>query len=287
MNIFHIFTVANLEHLIDIFIIWFVFYKIANWVRGTRASQLLRGIVLLILLRILAWATRLEAIGWLLDQVINWGPIALIVIFQQEIRRALENIGTKYFFEPSQPSVPSEEILMTALDQALPYLSRRRIGALIAIEQKTSLADIIQTGISINARVSSALLINTFIPNTPLHDGAVIINGDHLISATSYLPLSKNPATSKELGTRHRAGLGLSETSDAIVIIVSEETGEVSIAYNGILHRNLEPEKYDQFLRNILIKKKTKNNSSIFKKISSWRTNKRNVNKRNSNSNRK
>lgn len=270
MNLANIFTYENLVHLGDILIIWFVLYNVANWVRGTRAMQLVRGIVILIFVRLIAWWFGFDTVSWILDQVINWGPIALVVLFQQEIRRALEKLGTKSFFRPSGPSVPSEEIVMTALDQALPYLSRRRIGALIAIEQETSLAEIIETGITLDAQVSSALLINTFIPNTPLHDGAAIINGDRLEAATAYLPLSSNPSTSKDLGTRHRAGLGLAESTDAIVIIVSEETGEVSIAHKGVLYRSLKPEKYDQFLRDRLIPENEKNRSAVFSNLASW-----------------
>ncbi|ABJ57506.1 diadenylate cyclase CdaA [Oenococcus oeni] len=270
MNLIDIFTYENLVHLIDILVIWFVLYNIANWVRGTRAMQLVRGIVILIVVRLIAWWIGLDTVSWILDQVINWGPIALVVLFQQEIRRALENLGTRSFFRPAGTSVPSEEIVMTALDQALPYLSRRRIGALIAIEQETSLAEIIDTGITLDAQVSSALLINTFIPNTPLHDGAAIIRSDRLVAATAYLPLSSNPSTSKDLGTRHRAGLGLAESTDAIVIIVSEETGEVSIAQKGVLHRSLKPEKYDQFLRDRLITENEKNHSDVFANLASW-----------------
>lgn len=270
MNLIDIFTYENLVHLIDILVIWFVLYNIANWVRGTRAMQLVRGIVILIVVRLIAWWIGLDTVSWILDQVINWGPIALVVLFQQEIRRALENLGTRSFFRPAGPSVPSEEIVMTALDQALPYLSRRRIGALIAIEQETSLAEIIDTGITLDAQVSSALLINTFIPNTPLHDGAAIIRSDRLVAATAYLPLSSNPSTSKDLGTRHRAGLGLAESTDAIVIIVSEETGEVSIAQKGVLYRSLKPEKYDQFLRDRLITENEKNRSDVFANLASW-----------------
>ncbi|MFT8916891.1 MAG: diadenylate cyclase CdaA [Oenococcus sp.] len=270
MNLSNIFTYENLVHLIDILVVWFVLYNVANWVRGTRAMQLVRGIVILIVVRLVAWWVGLETISWFLDQIINWGPIALVVLFQQEIRRALENLGTRSFFRPSGPSVPSEEIVMTALDQALPYLSRRRIGALIAIEQKTSLSDIIETGITLDARVSSALLINTFIPNTPLHDGAAVIRADRLVAATAYLPLSSDPTTSKDLGTRHRAGLGLAESTDAIVIIVSEETGEVSVAHKGVLHRSLKPEQYDQFLRERLIPENEKNQSDVFANLTSW-----------------
>ncbi|EHN58348.1 diadenylate cyclase CdaA [Oenococcus kitaharae] len=270
MDLSNIFTYENFVHLIDILVVWFVLYNVANWVRGTRAMQLVRGIVILIVVRLVAWWVGLETISWFLDQIINWGPIALVVLFQQEIRRALENLGTRSFFRPSGPSVPSEEIVMTALDQALPYLSRRRIGALIAIEQKTSLSDIIETGIALDARVSSALLINTFIPNTPLHDGAAVIRADRLVAATAYLPLSSDPTTSKDLGTRHRAGLGLAESTDAIVIIVSEETGEVSVAHKGVLHRSLKPEQYDQFLRERLIPENEKNQSDIFANLTAW-----------------
>lgn len=250
MDFSEIFSLQNLIHLLDILVVWYVVYKIGKWVSGTRAMQLVRGVFMLIAIRIIAWWVGMDTVSWILDQIISWGPIALVVLFQQEIRRALEQLGNGFsVLKNTADTEPAELTVVNALDQALPYLSKRRIGALIAIEQKTSLQEIIKTGIEMDAKITPGIIINTFIPNTPLHDGAVIIRDDRVAAATAYLPLSENKNTSKDLGTRHRAALGLSETSDAVVIVVSEETGEVSIAYRGYLSRNLTPEEYDDYLR--------------------------------------
>lgn len=254
MDFSNIFTLQNFLKLVDILIVWFVVYKISSLVSGTRAMQLVRGIFIVIAMRLIAWLLGLDTVAYILDQVISWGPIALVVLFQSEIRQALERLGNGFsIFRNNKEDIPVELTVVNALDQALPYLSRRKIGALIAIERRTSLQEIIDTGIVIDAKITPEILINTFIPNTPLHDGAVIIRGDRVVSATAYLPLSENANTSKELGTRHRAALGLSETTDAIVIVVSEETGEVSIANRGYLDRDMDVEQYDEYLRAQLV----------------------------------
>ncbi|MDR0899419.1 MAG: diadenylate cyclase CdaA [Lactobacillaceae bacterium] len=269
MTLSEIFTIQNLAHLLDIAVVWFVVYKVGTWVSGTRAMQLVRGVFIILIIRLIAWYLGLDTVAWILDQVISWGPIALVVLFQTELRQALERLGNGVSIFKSKDDLPAELTVIGALDQAIPYLSRRKIGALIAIERSTSLQEIIDTGIEIDAEVSSALLINTFIPNTPLHDGAVVIRNDRIASATSYLPLSENVTTSKELGTRHRAALGLSEETDAVVIVVSEETGEVSIAHEGYLNRHLKPEEYDEYLRSHLLPSKRESKNSWFSKSDS------------------
>lgn len=217
--------------------------------------QLVRGLLFIIFIRILSDLLNLQTVSWVLDQVISWGPIALIVIFQQEVRRSLENIGRRSLFSNfDKTKETSEQKLVVDLSNALNYLSKRKIGALIAIEQRDTLQDYVSTGIELNADVTSELLINTFIPNTPLHDGAVIIRGLKIAAAATYLPLSDNRTISKELGTRHRSAVGLSEQTDAIVIVVSEETGEVSIAQKGYLNRNLDEAEYQKILSEQLIK---------------------------------
>jgi diadenylate cyclase len=248
-------TPQNFIRLIDILVVWFALYYALKAMRGTRAVQLIRGIAVLIIVRLVAWWLGLPTVSWILDQVINWAPIALVVIFQQEIRRFLENLGNGSFnIRRKRDAQTRDQKLVSDLSGAIEYLAARKIGALIALEQRDSLQDYINTGIALDADVSSGLLINTFIPNTPLHDGAVIIRNFRIASAASYLPLSDNRTIAKELGTRHRSAVGLSENTDALVIVVSEETGEVSVAQNGYLSRHLEKNGgYQEFLANQLV----------------------------------
>lgn len=186
----------------------------------------------------------------MLKQVIEFGFLAIIIIFQPEIRRGLEQIGRGKLFQRSTSQEEEEQTrLIEAMKKSVSYMAKRRIGALISIEKDTGLNEYIETGIGLNAEVSSELLINIFIPNTPLHDGAVIMQKDKVTAAACYLPLSESPFISKELGTRHRAALGLSEVTDAITIVVSEETGAISITLNGNLHRNLSLEEFETLLR--------------------------------------
>ncbi|MDR2660667.1 MAG: diadenylate cyclase CdaA [Lactobacillaceae bacterium] len=252
MDLSHFFTIQNFIRLIDILIVWFVMYKIWNFVSGTRAMQLVRGVFILVIVRVISWWMGLNTVSWVLDQIISWGPVILLILFQEEIKSAIEQLGNGFSLFTNKNEKSTEFKVIDSLEQALIYLSKKKIGALIAIEQQTSLQEIINTGIKIDADISSALLINTFIPNTPLHDGAVIIRDQKIVAATAYLPNSQNDKISKDLGTRHRAALGLSEVTDALVMVVSEETGEVSIAYRGYLNRNMKPEEYDDFLRSKL-----------------------------------
>jgi diadenylate cyclase len=187
-----------------------------------------------------------------MDQIINWGVIAMVVIFQPEIRRGLEHIGRGTVFTRNKRENEDEEALITQLDQALQYMSKRRIGALITIQMETGLEEYIETGIPMDADVTGALLINTFIPNTPLHDGAVIIKNNKIAVAAAYLPLSESNLIPKELGTRHRAAVGISEVTDALTIVISEETGEISITQNNELLRGMSQDDYLKYLRDQL-----------------------------------
>ena len=194
----------------------------------------------------------METLGWMLDQVIRFGFLAIIIIFQPEIRRALEQLGRgKIFARSSLQEQEEQNRLLGAMSKSVSYMAKRRIGALISIERETGLSEYIETGIPMNATISSELLINLFIPNTPLHDGAVIIQRNKIASAACYLPLSESPFISKDLGTRHRAAIGLSEVTDAVTIVVSEETGAVSITANGDLHRNLTMDEFEQHLKRL------------------------------------
>lgn len=242
----------SVVRIIDIVIVWWLLYRLMMLIRGTKAVTLLRGVGIVIAVKLISWYVGLTTISWLTDQIINWGAIALVVVFQPEIRRGLEHLGRSALFKQKQ-AYQQETRLINELDDAIQYMSKRHIGALISIEMETGLEEYIETGIKIDAEVSSQLLINTFIPNTPLHDGAVIIKDARLAAAAAYLPLSDNPTIPKELGTRHRASVGISEVTDALTIVVSEETGDVSITRNAELMQSLSREDYRKYLTRQLV----------------------------------
>jgi diadenylate cyclase len=239
-------------NILDILLVWFVLYKLITVIKGTKAVQLLKGIFFIIIARLITEALNLETLSWILQQVLNWGFLAIIIIFQPELRRALEQLGRGRLFSSSTLNEESERNrLIEALVKSVSYMAKRRIGALISIERETGLNDYIETGIQMNSDITSELMINLFIPNTPLHDGAVIVQKNRIAAAACYLPLSESPFISKDLGTRHRAALGISEVTDAITIVVSEETGAISLTANGDLHRNLSLEDFETKLRRI------------------------------------
>ena len=250
----NLFSWQNLVSLLDVLVVWYEIYMLMMLLRGTKAVQLFRGIVVIIFIKLASWYIGLETVSWIMDQVINWGIIAIIVIFQPEIRRGLEHLGRGSLFANYNRKENEAEIkLVDALDQAIQYMSKRRIGALITVQMNTGLDDYIETGIPLDADVSGALLINIFIPNTPLHDGAVIIKDNRIAVAAAYLPLSESNLIPKELGTRHRAAVGISEVTDALTIVVSEETGGVTITKNNELIRDLTQQDYRKLLYNELV----------------------------------
>lgn len=233
----------------EILILAFFLYHIILWMKNSRAWTLLKGILVIILFALIAYIFNFTTILWIAGKTINVALIAVVVIFQPELRKALEQLGNKKYFagflqfdDQKEKNELFSEKTVNELVKATYEMAKKKTGALIVIEQKINLEDYIKTGIDIDAFVSNQLLINIFEHNTPLHDGAVIIRGNRIVSATCYLPLSDNMDLSKELGTRHRAGAGMSEATDAFVIIVSEETGKVSIAHNGELIRNVDGE---------------------------------------------
>lgn len=245
----NLWTWSTVTNLIDITVVWWVLYRLIMLLRGTKAVQLFRGILVIAIIRVAAWYLQLRSVGVIIDQVLNWAVIAIVIIFQPEIRRGLEHIGRGSFFTHGRDTAREQEIQMVAeLDTAIQYMSKRRIGALITIQQNTGLEDYIETGIKMDAAITGALLINTFIPNTPLHDGAVIIRDNRIAVAAAYLPLSESSAIPKSLGTRHRAAVGISEVTDAVTIVVSEETGGVTITNNNNLMIDLSREDYMKFL---------------------------------------
>ena len=236
-------------HLLDILIVAYFIYRLIRALAGTKIMSLIQGVVLFILLKFVAEWIGFTTITYLMNQVITYGVIAGVLIVAPEIRTGLEKFGrtTQVFMQTQQAS--DEEKLVKALLKSVAYMSPRKIGALIAIERTQTLQEYISTGIPLNADISNQLLINIFIPNTPLHDGAVIIRGNKIATACSYLPLSESMAISKEFGTRHRAAIGLSENSDALTIVVSEETGGISITSKGEFLHDLSKEEFEAILR--------------------------------------
>ncbi|SDN85331.1 diadenylate cyclase CdaA [Alkalicoccus daliensis] len=253
----------GLAVIVDISLVAFVIYKLIMIIRGTRAVQLVKGITVILAVWFLSGYLGLNTLQWIMQQAVTYGLLAIIIIFQPELRRALEQLGRGRFFQTS--STADEEEVRQSIDHiisAAKYMGKRRIGALISLERGTGMNDYIETGVPMHAQLTSELLTNIFIPNAPLHDGAVIIKNNEIMAAGCYLPLSENPFISKELGTRHRAALGVSEVTDSITIAVSEETGGISVTKNGELHRNLEEEGLRKLLENELLKRESNGSSS-------------------------
>ncbi|PYZ91909.1 TIGR00159 family protein [Salipaludibacillus keqinensis] len=249
--------------IVDILLVAFVIYKLIMVIRGTRAVQLVKGITVILAVWFLSGYLGLNTLQWIMQQAVTYGLLAIIIIFQPELRRALEQLGRGHLFQSS--SIADDEEVKQSIEhiiKAANYMGKRRIGALISLERETGMNDYIETGILMNAKLTSELLINVFIPNTPLHDGAVILKNNEIMAAGCYLPLSENPFISKELGTRHRAALGVSEVTDSITIAVSEETGGISVTKNGELHRNLDEDALRKTLENELIKQDSNGSSS-------------------------
>ncbi|MCG8501141.1 MAG: diadenylate cyclase CdaA [Firmicutes bacterium] len=267
--IFQYIRLIRFRDVIDIMIVGYVIYRGIKLIRETRAEQLLKGIVILVVVTQLSEWLQLNTINFILKNTMQVGVLALLVVFQPELRRALEQMGRSRFgniFSFEEEDKENRIIgMIEEITKAVQSLSDNRIGALIVVERDTKIGDIIRTGTTLDSMVSAELLVNVFVPNTPLHDGAVIIRENKIKAAACFLPLTQNQDLSKELGTRHRAALGISENSDAVAIVVSEETGKISIALNGDLTRNLTVEtlkkalnKTLQFNTNKKRKKRTK-----------------------------
>ncbi|NCC79566.1 MAG: TIGR00159 family protein [Clostridia bacterium] len=246
----------NISSVIDILIVAYLIYRMYKLIIETRAELLLRGIILILLLIPISYIFNLTMVYTIISKAITIGVLTLVIIFQPEIRRMLEHIGRSAFSD--RRVLRDTDILTKVVNEivaAMDNLSKTKTGALIVIEQDTGLGDISETGIRIDALVSTSLLENIFVPNTPLHDGATIIRGDRIMSSGCVLPLTTNKDISKKLGTRHRAALGLSEVSDSLVLIVSEETGTISLALNGKLVRNYDRDRLQKILVKILTSK--------------------------------
>ena len=250
-------TLIRITDLLDIAIMSFAIYKLLSLVRSTRAENILKGIVIFILALWLSSLLNLRGINYIMSYVVEWGVLALFIVFQPELRRGLEQLGSRNIrllriLAPQQQSSELER----AIDQtvlACTEMSKSRTGVLIVFERKILLNEVLRSGTTLDAAVSSELLKNIFFVKAPMHDGAVIIRNGRIGGAGCMLPLSKNVNLSRDLGMRHRAGIGMSENSDAVVVIVSEETGSISVAIGGMLKRHLKPETLENLLRNELL----------------------------------
>ena len=244
--------------IVELFNITFLPYHILLWIKNTRAWALLKGVVVIGVFVLIAAIFNMNTILWIVTNVFSIAAIAIVVVLQPELRKALEELGRKNFFSSilSFDSGKAEDgrfsdRTVNEITKACVEMGKVKTGALIVIEQEQSLGEYERTGIDVDGIISSQLLINIFEHNTPLHDGAVIVRGNRVVSATCYLPLSDNMELSKDLGTRHRAGVGISEVTDSMTVIVSEETGKISIAYGGKLERGLDAERLKQRLLDI------------------------------------
>ena len=248
-NVFHR---PGLSDIIDILIVTVIIYFLLMMTRQTRASAVLKGLVVLLIATFVSDLLGLTALNWLLMSVVNNGAVVLVILFQPEIRKALEQLGRGAVRENSHAGEGEDQArIIDEIIQCMTDLSRRRVGALIVFEQKTGLKDVIETGTAVDARISAPLLENIFEPNTPLHDGAVVIRGTRVVAGACILTLTDGRGISRELGTRHRAAIGISETTDAIVLIVSEETGIMSMARGGRLTRHLDTKSLREILEGI------------------------------------
>nr|MBU1328234.1 diadenylate cyclase CdaA [Candidatus Omnitrophota bacterium] len=233
--------------LIEIGILWFVYYGILLFARGTRGVYILRGVILITLIFVITRQLGFDRINWIFTKIFALSILAFLIIFQQEIRRGLANIGqrrwSRFFLKESE--------IISEITTTCFLLSKKKIGALIAIEREMRLENYIESGIEIDAKMNSELLITIFMPNTPLHDGGIIVAGERIAASGCLFPLTQNPKVLTTLGTRHRAALGLSEETDAIVVVVSEETGGVSVAIGGRLTHDLDRESLERVLSNL------------------------------------
>lgn len=251
MSQFHaIVSTISLLDIFDIVLVAFVLYKLYVMIKDTRALALLKGLIVMLIATVISKWLGLNVIYWLLQKTMTVVIVALPVVFQPELRRALEQLGRGTLFKNSVfLNEEEQENLLEELAKTVAVLAKNKIGALIVLEREIGLSDYIETGIKVDGLVSNEFLINIFIPNTPLHDGAVIIRGNRIMAAGCLLPLTEDRSLKKELGTRHRAAIGLAEQSDAAVIVVSEETGIISLARSGRLVRDLDADLLKSKLR--------------------------------------
>ena len=266
----------TVNDLIDILIVTFMIYNLLLLTRETKANQVIKGVGILFLAYWISDLLELQAFNWIMKYIMDAGAVVLVVLFQPELRRALEKIGRKTgLIDKTHQADPDEvERMVGEIVRAMENLSRRKVGALIVIEQKTPLGDIIETGNPIDSIVSAPLLEQIFEPNTPLHDGALIIRGTRIVAAGCFLPLTEENSISKQLGTRHRAGIGVTENTDATTLIVSEETGTMSMARGGKLTRHLDADAIRTVLHGIYDPDKAPVTGVISPMLNKWRSRK-------------
>lgn len=258
--------------IVEILVIAFLVYEIFLWIKNTKAYSLLKGIVVIAVFLLFAELFEMSVILWIANRLFTIAATVIVVVFQPELRKALEQLGRKNFlssvisFESNVPKGKFSDRTISEIIRACTEMAKVKTGALIVVEQNNSLTDVERTGIEVDAVVSSQLLINIFEHNTPLHDGAVVVRGDRVAAATCYLPLSDNLTLSKELGTRHRAGVGISEVTDSLTIIVSEETGRISVAFEGELNRNVDVDTLRKMLEKVQDKPEQEKKHNFFQK---------------------
>lgn len=266
--IWNMFNRPKFIDFLDILMVAIIVYQIILLLKETRASALIKGIIILLIAWLASDILGLTSLNWLLLTVINNGVLVLIILFQPELRKILEQLGRGAFRDiTKRVETESNIFIIEQIVNATLNLSRRRVGALIVFEQSIGIKDVVETGTSLDSEISSQLLENIFEPNTPLHDGAVVIRGNRIMAAACILSLTQNNKLSQELGTRHRAAIGITETSDAISLIVSEETGTISMAENGKLRRHLDRNDLYNGLEKIYSKKEDSIFKTTFKKI--------------------
>lgn len=269
---------ANLESLIktigildvlDILVVAYFLFRIYLMLKNTRAAVLIKGLLTLVLLMFISRWLNLHVISWVLEKSMTVLVVALPIVFQPELRRALEQIGRGNLFRKDELDEYEIDAMVNSITAAAVVMSRRKIGALIVFERAVGLEERIETGVAVDGVISDSLLLNIFEPDTPLHDGAVIIRSNRIVAASCLLPLTEARNLSQELGTRHRAALGISEQSDAIVLVVSEETGTISIARNGSLQRYLTSDDVKEFLKTAIMRPKADVKQLVFEKFRS------------------
>ncbi len=260
----------GIRDIVDILVVAYLIYIVLAWIKDTRTWALFKGVMIVLAVASVAYLFQLHTLWWVVSNAITVGTFAILVVFQPELRRALEQIGRGKLFESLISTSDQAEDGLTneaidAIAKASLHMSKYKTGALIVLEQETRLGDVERTGIKIDALISSQLLINIFEKNTPLHDGAVIIKNNRVSAATCFLPLSDSMEISKDLGTRHRAAIGISEATDALVIVVSEENGIISCVRNGKIKRGLDTELIKKILLSTRKKKRSERKKVIWK----------------------
>lgn len=246
---------VGITDALDILVVAFIIYKILGFIRETRAQQLVKGLIAVAIAFVVSEVMHLYTLNWIIRAVITWGVIALIVLFQPELRRALEHMGRRTFMPGGFQKLDKTgaKHVIDEMVKAVEYFSETMTGALIVIEREVSLGDIVETGTVLNSEISAEALENIFYKGAPLHDGAVVIRGDKIYAAGCVLPLTTRFDLNKELGTRHRAGIGITENSDAVILIVSEENGVISVAQGGQLQRFLDGKEVEKLLLNVYL----------------------------------